>query len=313
MGFSAVEYAARLPGSAIIMPIPTWLQIGAYYVVLVLLFVPRRTYLTWAGTGLAAGVLAASVTLPAAHHPKALELTCLDTYRGLAGVVVTPENHRLALSAVGPSWPGRSAGGIGPLPAYCHWRQFRSLDQVAALCLSRDNASELLSLSRQFQVGQIWYGRRGPEGPASWELWNFLGDQGRPARSLEKGRPPSTLGSVDLKYLTLGQERGVALELAYEGRRLLVIPPLRQLQAEDLPVTAGLPLEVLVLPAELSGSQGLHRLLSQLKPKRVVVYGGFRANAAASLPGEIPALFTGEGAVSLYLSAAGVKVKQWRP
>ena len=313
LGFSAIEYAARLPGSAIIMPIPTWLQIAAYYVVLVLLFAPRRHYLTWAGAGLAAGVLAVSLTLPAAHHPQALELTCLDTYRGLAGVVVTPQNQRLVLSAAGPSWPGRAGGGFGPLPAYCHWRQFRRLDQVAALSLSQDNSAELLNLSRQFQVGQIWYGRRGPEGPAYWELWNFLGDQGRAPRSLEKGRPPLALGSVVLKYLTLGQEKGVALQLAYEGRRLLIIPPLRQLQAEDLPWSAGLPLEVLVLPAELCGSPGLHRLLSQLKPESLVVYGGFRGNAAAGLSGDIPALFTAEGAVSLYLAAAGVKVKQWRP
>ena len=105
----------------------------------------------------------------------------------------------------------------------------------------------------------------------------------------------------------------MALQLAYEGRRLLIIPPLRQLQAEDLPWSAGLPLEVLVLPAELCGSPGLHRLLSQLKPESLVVYGGFRGNAAAGLSGDIPALFTAEGAVSLYLAAAGVKVKQWRP
>jgi septum formation inhibitor MinC len=45
----------------------------------------------------------------------------------------------------------------------------------------------------------------------------------------------------------------------------------------------------------------------------LVVYGGFRGNAAAGLSGDIPALFTAEGAVSLYLAAAGVKVKQWRP
>ncbi len=313
LGFSAIEFAARLPGSALIVPVPTWLQIAAYYVILILLFAPRRTYVTWAGVVLAGGVLLGSVALPGAFPPKVLEITCLDTYGSLAGVVVTPDGRRLVLMAARPSWPGRQTGGFGPLPAYGHWRQFRRLDQVAALSLSEANAPELLTLSRQFVVGQIWYGRRGPEGPAYWDLWNFLGDRGRAPRSLQRGRPPPNLGDVGLKYITLGQEKGVALELTYQGGRALIIPPLRELSGEELAWADGPDWEVLVIPGDLTGPQGRDRLVSLLRPKKLVIYGSFRPGASlGDLPAGIVCHFTRDGAVSVYLSPTGVTVKQWR-
>jgi competence protein ComEC len=170
LGYQAISLGAGLPGSAIIVSTPTWPQICAYYLIILLLFAPRRTYLTWAGTLMAALFLVGSVVLPLGCTAQALEVTCLDTYGGLAGVAVSPEDKRLVFSAPGHSWPGRRSGGPGALPSYCHWRQFRRLDQAAALILNRDNAPELLALERQFHLGQLWFGRRGPEGPAYWEL-----------------------------------------------------------------------------------------------------------------------------------------------
>ena len=98
-------------------------MIAAYYAVLILVFYPRRTYLTWAGAGLAGLVLLTAAALPLATAPKALEVTCLDAYGGLEGVVVTPENRRLVVSAaaapsVGPARPGLgAAAGIPSLAA----------------------------------------------------------------------------------------------------------------------------------------------------------------------------------------------------
>ena len=53
-------------------------MIAAYYVILILVFYPRRSYLTWAGAGLAGVVLVGAIALPLAMAPQALEVTCLD-------------------------------------------------------------------------------------------------------------------------------------------------------------------------------------------------------------------------------------------
>lgn len=314
LGYQAVALGARVPGSAIIVPTPTWLQVAAYYLLVVLMFFPRRNYLTWSGAGLAALVLLGSVAVPAWQPVTALEVTCLDSYGGLHGVVVTPEGRRLVFSAPGPSWPGKGGGGGGPLPGYCHWRQFRRLELVTALQLSQDNAGELLTLARQFQVGGFWYGRRGWEGPAYWDLWNYLGDRGAAPRSLEFGRPPAALGSVDLRFVKLGQEEGWALQLSHQGMRALILPPVRRLQPGDLPPAGDVALGLLVMPGELAAGEDGGALISYFKPGQVVLYGGSRGRSQEGA-GEmaVPCHVTGKGAVSAYLSAGGVKVEQWRP
>ncbi|MGA9755720.1 MAG: ComEC/Rec2 family competence protein, partial [Desulfobaccales bacterium] len=251
LGYQVIQWGAKVPGSAIIMPTPTWLMIAAYYVILILVLAPRRTYLTWTGAALAGLVLVTGAALPLATVPQALEVTCLDTFGGLQGVVVSPENRRLVVSAAAPTWPGAPAPGWGPLPGYCHWRQFRRLDLAIALNLSEANAGELFTLDQQFSVGSWWYGLRGREGPNYWELWNYLGDRKRLPRSLEQGSPPAAMGSVDLKYVKLAADAPPALEVAYQGRRVWLIPPVGGLTADDLPAVAG-PLEALVLPADLA-------------------------------------------------------------
>jgi len=312
LGYQVVQWGAQVPGSAIIMPTPTWLEICAYYLILILVFAPRRTYLTWAGAGLAGVVLLTAAALPLATAPRALEVTCLGAYGGLRGVVVSPENRRLVVSAAAPFRWGRPPPGWGPLPGYCHWRWFRRLDLVVALNLSEADAGELLTLARQFTVGSYWYGQRGEEGPHYWDLWNYLGDKGATPRSLERGRPPLTLGKVDLKYVELDADAPPALEVAYQGRRVLLIPPVGGLAAEDLPAGLG-PLEVVVLPAELAAPRDQKQIMDRLQPRRLVVYGDPGRSGAARTNWTIPCQFTREGAVSLSLDATGVTARQWQP
>jgi hypothetical protein len=239
-------------------------------------------------------------------------VTCLDAYGGLEAVVVSPENRRLVVSAALPPRWGRPAPGWGPLPGYCHWRQFRRLDLAVTLNLNEANAGELLTLAQQFNVGSYWYGRRGREGPASWDLWNYLGDRGATPRSLERGRPPMALGSVDLKYVNLAPDVAPGLEVAYGERRVLLIPPVAGLTADDLPAAGG-PLEGLVLPAELAAPRDRNLIMARLNPRRVVIYGDPGRFGAARTIWPIPCQFTREGAVSLYLDASGVTTWQWRP
>jgi len=312
LGYQTIHWGAMVPGSAMVMPTPTWLEIAAYYLILFLVFAPRRTRLTWAGAGLAALVMVTAASLPLAMVPQALEVTCLDSYAGLRGVLVSPENRRLVLSAPAPLRWGRASPGWGPLPGYCHWRQFRRLDLVMALNLSEANAGELLTLAEQFQAGSYWWGRRGRQGPASWDFWNYLGDRNEAPRSLERSQPPATLGSVDLKYVKLASEGGLALEAAYRGRRVLLIPPAGGLTAEALPVSAE-PLEVLVIPAELGDPKARNLILARLHPQRVIIYGYPSLSGTARTTWPIPCQFTWEGAVSVFLAASGVTSRQWRP
>jgi len=310
LGYTAVSSAARLPGAAIIAPAPTWVQICLFYLTVFLIFHPRRSYLTWTGAGIGALVLTATVALPLMRPSQALEVTCLDTRRGLAGIAVAPSGERLVFSAPEPSWRGKSGSGRGALPAYGHWRQFRHLDQVAALGLSQENAGELLTLARQFRVDGWWCGRRGAPGPAYWELWNFLGDRGQAPRSLERGKPPAALGEAGLNFLSLGQEKGIVLLLTYQGRQVLVIPPLRHWEDRD---GAGLPrrAEVLIIPGILPDS-ARDALLDRFKPDQAVVYGNPRQAPAEAgrRPARAPLHFTRDGAVSVYLTPTGVKVRQ---
>jgi ComEC/Rec2-related protein len=312
LGYQVIEWGAKIPGSAIITPTPTWPMIGAYYAILILGFYPRRSYLTWAGAGLAGLVLLTAAALPGATAPRALEVTCLDAYGGLEGVVVSPENRRLVVSAAVPPRWGRPAPGWGPLPGYCHWRWFRRLDLVMALNLNEANAGELLTLGRQFSVGSYWYGRRTREGPAAWDLWNYLGDRGAMPRSLGRDHPPGTLGSVDLRYVKLGEGAAPALEVAYQGQRVWMVPPGGGLAAEDLPAAKG-GLAALVLPVELAGPRERNAIMARLNPGRVVIYGDPVRSGAARLLWPVPCQFTREGAVSLFLADAEVTARQWRP
>jgi competence protein ComEC len=312
LGYQAVQWGAGVPGAAITTPTPTWLMIAAYYAVLILVFYPRRSYLTWAGAGLAGLVLLTAAALPLATAPRALEVTCLDAYGGLEGVVVTPENRRLVVSAALPPRWGRPAPGWGPLPGYLHWRQFRSLDLAIALNLNDANAGELLTLAQQFNVGAFWYGRRDRAGEGYWDLANYLGDQGATPRSLERDRPPAAVGPVALQYVKLAPDAAPALEVAYQGQRVLLVPSVRGLAADSLPPVAG-PLSALILPAELATSENRNHIMARLKPRRVVVYGDPGRSHAARSPWPVPCDFTREGAVSLYLDASGVTARQWRP
>jgi hypothetical protein len=161
-------------------------------------------------------------------------------------------------------------------------------------------------------VGSYWYGRQGQEGPAYWDLWNYLGDKGAAPRSLMRGRPPAALGGADLKCVPLAPDVAPGLEVAYRGLRVLLIPPVGGLAADDLPVAAGT-LEVVVLPADLAGPQDRKSIMDRLNPRRVVVYGDPGRSGAARTLWPVPCQFTREGAVSLYLAASGVTTRQWRP
>lgn len=307
MAYIAISWGASLPGSALILPTPSWPQILLFYGVLLLIFPPRRSAATVIAGALAVILLAGTIFTPFLNRPSDIcELTCLDSHTGLAGLLVAPSGRRLVISAGWPDWPGQEGRAGGALPEYLHWRQFRRLDQLMALSLTSRNAPELLRLAQEFQPGQVWLagGRPGPE---VIELRNFLGDLSRPARSLTRGGPPEALGEVNLAYYELASDRGVALEISFAGRRVLVLPPTGLKDLESLPAAHGAPLAALVSPTEPEP-----RCLAALRPAYVIVYGApggrFRSQRR-SAPSNL--YYTQEGAVTLQLSGKGAVVRQF--
>jgi len=117
---------------------------------------------------------------------------------------------------------------------------------------------------------------------------------------------------VALQYVKLAPDAAPALEVAYQGQRVLMVPPVRGLTAGALPVAAG-SLEALVIPSELATAENRNHIMARLKPRRVVVYGDPGRSGATRSPWPVPCDFTREGAVSLYLDASGVTARQWRP
>jgi competence protein ComEC len=302
--YAIIAGAAGLPGAAVTLPTPTLLQMGLFYGLLLLLFLPKRTLAAWGGLALAGLVLAASAALPFYLRQPACELTILDSPNGLAGVLVTPDDRRLAVSAGWPVWPGREGGSAGALPGYLHWRQFRRLDEVMALSLTSRNARELLAVARQFRLGEVWF-EGGMRGAEVIRLRNFLGDHGQPARSLGQMQPPAALGAVKLAYYKLARGRGLGLGISCCGRSVFLVPPV-PLDSEVISTltAAGEP-EVLVVPEEPSPAW-----LDALKPARIIVYG--RPGKDLSLrPSPQLWLYSRQGAVTLRLTSTEVAVSQW--
>jgi hypothetical protein len=118
------------------------------------------------------------------------------------------------------------------------------------------------------------------------------------------------LGEAAVKFSSLGQEKNIALLLTYQGRQLLILPPIRHWETQD---GAGLPerVEVLIIPVTLPDS-AQEALATRFKPAQVVIYGSPRRpllEARASGAG-VSLHFTRNGAVSVHLSSTGVTVRQ---
>ena len=123
LGYQAIHWGAQVPGSAIIVPTPTWLMIAAYYAILILVFYPRRTFLTWAGAGLAGVVLVTAVGPAPGHGAPGPGSDLPGRLRGAGGGggdpgEPPPGGVRGAAPPVGPPRSGLgAAAGILPLAA----------------------------------------------------------------------------------------------------------------------------------------------------------------------------------------------------
>ena len=336
LGYAIIAWVAALPGSGVTVPSPSWLQVALWYVMvfLVLTLITQlvklcsfrknhsdadrdkrlerpKFFWTCVGAGLVGGALMATVPLTPFRAPSSGEITILDSYTGLDGVLVAPEGQRVVVTAAWREWPGREGGGgLGALPSYLHWRQWRRLDAVLALRLNSRNAQEMLALAQDFDIRGFWWEGRRPQGKVI-ELMNRLGDAGQPGLSMTRIRPPlnppRNLGGLSLAYPTWEEGQGVALKIVCQGRQALLLPPLERSVLEKLPREEG-PLTVLVAPHDV-----LPAVVARLKPETLILYGNQEPEAENLSLSKISTYLTRHGAVTLTLSEQGVACNQWRP
>ncbi|MGQ9688242.1 MAG: ComEC/Rec2 family competence protein [Desulfobaccales bacterium] len=306
-GYAVITWVAGLPGSGIMVPPPSWVQVGLMYALLGLVFLPRPSVLSRAGAALAGAVLVLTLTLPLLPIAPDGEVTVLDSNSGLDAVLVSPAGHRVAVTAAWEVWPGYEGGGLGALPGYLHWRQFRRLEAVLALNLNARNAPEMLTLAQQFDIRGFWWEGRRPEGKVI-ELINYLGDSGRPGLSLTKMNPPKNLGDMTLEYLDLAEVEMVALKATCRGRRILILPPLKRAAGASLSELKEESVEVLVAPGEMPPA-----VIERLKPATIILYGSKTLGAGKGDLSRPPIYRTRRGAVTVTVSDRGATCTQWRP
>jgi len=311
LGYTIIAWVAGLPASGLTAPSPSWLQVALLYALIFLVLPRRRSAWTWAGAGLAGVALVTSAALTPLGSSPAGEITILDSYGGLDGVLVAPAGQRVVVTAAWRDWPGRKGGGgLGALPSYLHWRQFRRLNAVLALRLNSRNAQEMLALAEEFEIGGFWWEGRRPQGKMI-DLMNRLGDAGHPGLSLTRIRPPlnppSSLGGLSLGYPTWEEGRGLALKISCQGRQALILPPLQGSVLEKLPWLEEERLAVLVAPGDVPAA-----VVARLKPEALVLYGSREPESGADHL-EATTYLTRQGAVTVTFTEEGAACSQWRP
>jgi ComEC/Rec2-related protein len=336
-GYTIIAGVAAWPGSGATVPTPSWLQVALWYAMIFLVLTlisqlltlrwlsknrpdkdrePRVAWTKFCWTGVGAGLvgvaLVASVALTGFRTPDVGEITILDSYAGLDGILVAPEGQRVVVAAAWDVWPGQEGGGgLGALPSYLHWRQWRRLDAVLALKLNARNAQEMLTLAQEFEIGGFWWEGRRPAGKMI-DLMNWLGDAGRPGLSLTRIRPPlnppGSLGGLSLTYPTWEKGQGVALKITCQGQQTLILPPLKRSVLEMLPGLKESPLAVLVAPGDVSPA-----VVARLQPETLVLYGHREPGAKNPDPAGPSPYLTRQGAVTLTFTGKGATCTQWRP
>lgn len=227
----------------------------------------------------------------------------------------------LVINAGEPGFRDYPARFNAALLSYLHWRQIRTVDCLAALTVTKENAGTLLAVAKDFQVKQFWYGGGRPLIPDFWKLKNRLGDDRREVQNLSLRSMSLDIGGAQVQTSQLREDNQVRpkgpvlLRLAYQGHNILVAPPLTTQWRQQCPLSWLVGTDAWILP----GSELHHDFwqdgLLLLRPKIVVATGSETAtagSASSGMPG-VHTYVTRQGAVTLRIDSQGVRVEQWRP
>ncbi|MDD3580597.1 MAG: ComEC/Rec2 family competence protein [Desulfobacca sp.] len=324
-GLWIISQAAQWPLAAVTLPTPTALQIVAFYLLLLSLFPRQRRAFTWAGVGLGVILLVGSISYQSLmlRTTSDLEVTSLDSRGELALLATLPGGTRMVISAGAPLFGDSYRGRSYLLTAFLHYQQVRRVDYLVALATTRQNVDTLLDVAQNFRLGQFWYeGGRLPD-PAFWELRNMLGDQQLPVLNLAIHPPPTQIQGIKIKLFQTsrrpeGRPSGpAALQLDYQGHKLLVVPPGRQEWLERLPAWGpDLASEVVWVSQKVVGSRLWETLFPYLDPQVVVVVCG-APEGGSPIKEDSRATakwyYTSQGAVTASVSSSGLTIRQFSP
>lgn len=277
-----IQTVAALP-LVVSLPTPNWLQLGGYYLILGLL-VGSWSW-RWRGAGLSLGLILVLspwllLLLPVAN--SSLTLAVFGNAKELALAATLPDRQLLVISAGGQVYPPEVRPPSWPLLDYLQRQPRRQLAHLVILTLSPANLGTLQALIQDFTVEQIYYNGERPRLPAFWEWRNQVGDRQLPIRNLALAPWAAELGGVQVRSRQLrptptARPSGpVWVEVSYQGRRLLILPPAprdwwSQLTAEPLP-----PVDLLILPAEQLHLKAVLDLVTRLNPPWKIAVGSPR-------------------------------------
>jgi competence protein ComEC len=323
---TSVEAARTWRGNHVWVSGPTdWWLAGFYGALLVAVLAPRwapprRWCVALAAGWVALGLLA---SLASSRNAERLECTVLSVGHGLAVVVELPGGQTMLYDAGRLGAPTPAARAVA---GYLWSRGITHLDAVVISHADADHYNALPALLRQFSVGAIYVSPVMFEAPspALDALGGAIARAGVSLRRVAGGDRLQSLGGATVDVLhpprrgVLGSDNAnsIVLDIAYQGRHVLLTGDLESPGLED--VTAELPLDcdVLLAPHHGSAASDPPGFAAWSTPEWTVVSGGRRelsadvVTAYAARGGRVLHTAT-DGAVRVELDRDRVAVTCW--
>ncbi len=173
------DWSARLPGIDRRVPTPPGWVVALFLATLLLIafLAARRSWLVWPSVAalVPLGLLLTFAPYRVQIPQGRLELTVLDVGQGDSLFLVFPRGHTMLIDGGGEipipgSPPPRLEVGERIVSPYLWSRSLKAVDVVALTHAHSDHVRGLMSVLRNFRVGELWIG----PGPSEWELERLL-------------------------------------------------------------------------------------------------------------------------------------------
>jgi competence protein ComEC len=271
------------------VPSPPWWVLAVYAAALVAALSPAlavrrgRALLCWTLFGLAL-VMVLLAPLPARRMgPGGMAVHLLDVGQGDAVLVEGPEGGRLLMDGGGSTFSEFDVGEYVLAPALLAQR-IRRLDVVVLSHAHPDHAEGVLTVLRQFPVGELWVGTDPPGDPLYQQILAAAAQQDTPVRKLVRGR---SLDWDGLRVQVLNPAAGadaqqavsnnasVVLRLVMGGRAFLLTGDIhREVERELLQGEYQLAADLLKVPHHGSRSSSTPAFLLRVRPRAAFISCG---------------------------------------
>ncbi|MBI5511375.1 MAG: DNA internalization-related competence protein ComEC/Rec2 [Deltaproteobacteria bacterium] len=310
------RYAALLPGAALDLPRPTFLEIAAYYGLMgsIALGLHRHRHRPMLNTVLVA-VLALSCCGRLWSRFARDELVVVFPYVGQAEttVVELPRGDTLLIDAAGSENDRSPDPGQRILAPLLRARGIRSIDLAILTHSHPDHARGFGYVARHFPIRELWWNGQGETVPETRQLLAAVRDQGGSIRIAAELPRIVPVGSVSLEVLhprpgpeTEGlpyypelheNDNSMVVRLSYRGRSVLFTGDIEE-EAEALLAPGLAQSDVLKVPHHGSGSSSGAALLGAVRPRLALIAVGDHNRFGFPAP-EVLARYAAFGATTL--------------